>query len=83
MLARVSVADNRNVVVVSTTTAPSVEVVPNKEKNYDLQERDPGVSIMNPKPEDRPTSFFAQPGILAGKEFLHIFIYVMTIVAMR
>lgn len=55
-------------VVVSTTTAPSVEVVPKKEKNYELQERDPGVSIMNPKPEDRPTSFFAQPGILAGKE---------------
>lgn len=22
--------------------------------------------IMNPKPEDRPTSFFSQPGILAG-----------------
>lgn len=22
--------------------------------------------VMNPKPEDRPTSFFAQPGILAG-----------------
>lgn len=25
-----------------------------------------GVFIMNPKPEDRATSFFAQPGILAG-----------------
>lgn len=22
--------------------------------------------IMNPKPDERPTSFFAQPGILAG-----------------
>lgn len=31
---------------------------------------DTGVQVkeMNPKPEDRPTSFFAQPGILAGMD---------------
>lgn len=28
------------------------------------------VLIMNTKNEDRPTSFFAQPGILAGKQSL-------------
>ncbi|XP_066248386.1 syndecan-like [Euwallacea similis] len=61
---------------------PSVdEVVPKKESNLDYnipdivtKDKGPiGITptedtsvIMNPKPEDRPTSFFSQPGILAA-----------------
>lgn len=33
-----------------------------------------GVFIMNTKPEDRATSFFAQPGILAGNLFVLFFL---------
>jgi len=60
---------------------PIVDIIPKKEINLDyapsnsdkdkdnagiLPTEDTSV-IMNPKPEDRPTSFFSQPGILAGK----------------
>lgn len=38
-----------------------------KAKIKEGSESDDQVLIMNPKPEDRATSFFAQPGILAGK----------------
>lgn len=37
--------------------------------------------IMNPKDENRPTSFFAQPGILAGRRHIYIFFYVALCVA--
>ncbi|XP_066158517.1 syndecan [Euwallacea fornicatus] len=61
---------------------PSIdEIVPKKESNLDYnipntanKDKGPiGIAptedtsvIMNPKPEDRPTSFFSQPGILAA-----------------
>lgn len=59
---------------------PIVDIIPKKEINLDyapsnsdkdkdnagiLPTEDTSV-IMNPKPEDRPTSFFSQPGILAA-----------------
>lgn len=43
-----------------------VPVVPT-ETNYGPDGNE--VLIMNTKNEDRPTSFFAQPGILAGEQF--------------
>lgn len=69
---------------------PIVEIIPKKEINLDnapsnsdkdkdnagiLPTEDTSV-IMNPKPEDRPTSFFSQPGILAGKN-CSLFLFIL------
>lgn len=56
---------NKNVIT-------KVEKPAEKEREFNGVGHD-GV-IMNPKSEDRPTSFFAQPGILAGEHYSLIYI---------
>jgi hypothetical protein len=40
--------------------------------NSESRPADNVVFIMNAKPEDRATSFFAQPGILAGQSYIYL-----------
>lgn len=57
-----------------TTVPPPIQKTPDLQlppKNTDTErtrtyDKDEVFINMNPKSEDRPTSFFAQPGILAG-----------------
>lgn len=51
----------------STDAPPLTELTPNIVKKIENVPEVTDEVIMNRKPEDRSTSFFAQPGILAGK----------------
>lgn len=51
--------------MVETDQTHQVPVVPPTDTSFGPSGNE--VLIMNTKNEDRPTSFFAQPGILAGK----------------
>lgn len=53
---------------ITSTPTPRVVHVDITTKSVPVNHQPPqNEVIMNPKDENRPTSFFAQPGILAGK----------------
>jgi hypothetical protein len=49
---------------------PTNHVPETTDTNYGTKTDDKDVLIMNTKNDERPTSFFAQPGILAGEYLL-------------
>lgn len=61
-----------NVHSVNTNNIGSPDLSNGDNDNNEEENRANDVYIMNPKHEDRATSFFAQPGILAGHFFLQI-----------
>lgn len=61
-----------NIHSVNTNNIGSPDLSNGDNDNNEEENRANEVYIMNPKHEDRATSFFAQPGILAGHYFLLI-----------
>lgn len=57
---------------VTVETVPTPKIIEDVNRAVDVKPHNPtdsDVLIMNKENEDRPTSFFAQPGILAGIVF--------------
>lgn len=61
-----------NVHSMNTNNIGSPDLSNGDNDNNEEENRANDVYIMNPKHEDRATSFFAQPGILAGHYFIQI-----------
>ncbi|CAH1103283.1 unnamed protein product [Psylliodes chrysocephalus] len=62
---KIKIAKPRIIVEPSPPKSTSESELTNKEKSIPNTTTDPTVK-MNPKADDRPTSFFAQPGIIAA-----------------